>query len=355
MTGAPRLRAAMSRRRRTAVGLVQTKSTIRRRRPGAGSGETPARRRRRAAGCFARLRAAPVQDAPQPRPSGSGTHRSPASARSTRAVLDQIEELLITADVGVADRHRADRAHLTAARRRRRPMSCSPVAARRDPGHPDPATPGRPARHGGRAARHHGGGGQRRRQDHHHRQARRAVCRRRPESVLIAAADTFRAAAVDQLAIWAERAGADLVRHQDGTDPAAGRLRRRRSGPRPRRGCRDRRHRRPAAHQGQPDGGDQEGQALHRQAAAGRTARRAAGPGRDHRPERRFPGPAVSTRRSAVTGIALTKLDGTAKGGIVIAICQAFDIPLRYIGIGEAIEDLQDFDPRAVRRRAVRS
>jgi fused signal recognition particle receptor len=47
-----------------------------------------------------------------------------------------------------------------------------------------------------------------------------------------------------------------------------------------------------------------------------------------------------------LTGIALTKLDGTAKGGIVIAICQAFDIPLRYIGIGESIEDLQDFDPQ---------
>lgn len=47
-----------------------------------------------------------------------------------------------------------------------------------------------------------------------------------------------------------------------------------------------------------------------------------------------------------LNGIALTKLDGTAKGGIVIAICQAFDIPLRYIGIGESIEDLQDFDPQ---------
>ena len=46
-----------------------------------------------------------------------------------------------------------------------------------------------------------------------------------------------------------------------------------------------------------------------------------------------------------VTGIALTKLDGTAKGGIVVAICQAFDIPLQYIGIGESIEDLQDFEP----------
>jgi fused signal recognition particle receptor len=46
-----------------------------------------------------------------------------------------------------------------------------------------------------------------------------------------------------------------------------------------------------------------------------------------------------------LTGIALTKLDGTAKGGIVIAICHEFDIPLQFIGIGEGIEDLQDFDP----------
>jgi fused signal recognition particle receptor len=46
-----------------------------------------------------------------------------------------------------------------------------------------------------------------------------------------------------------------------------------------------------------------------------------------------------------VTGIALTKLDGTAKGGIVISICNDLKIPLEYIGIGEKIEDLQDFDP----------
>nr|MCU0556234.1 signal recognition particle-docking protein FtsY [Desulfobacterales bacterium] len=46
-----------------------------------------------------------------------------------------------------------------------------------------------------------------------------------------------------------------------------------------------------------------------------------------------------------ITGIALTKLDGTAKGGIVISICNSLQIPLKYIGIGEKIEDLQDFDP----------
>jgi fused signal recognition particle receptor len=46
-----------------------------------------------------------------------------------------------------------------------------------------------------------------------------------------------------------------------------------------------------------------------------------------------------------VTGIALTKLDGTAKGGIVISICDTIKIPIRYIGFGEKIEDLQPFDP----------
>jgi fused signal recognition particle receptor len=46
-----------------------------------------------------------------------------------------------------------------------------------------------------------------------------------------------------------------------------------------------------------------------------------------------------------ITAIALTKLDGTAKGGIVIGICNSLQIPLKYIGIGEKIEDLQDFDP----------
>jgi fused signal recognition particle receptor len=46
-----------------------------------------------------------------------------------------------------------------------------------------------------------------------------------------------------------------------------------------------------------------------------------------------------------VTGMALTKLDGTAKGGIVIRICQSLNLPLYYVGVGETIEDLQPFDP----------
>jgi fused signal recognition particle receptor len=49
---------------------------------------------------------------------------------------------------------------------------------------------------------------------------------------------------------------------------------------------------------------------------------------------------------AGVTGLALTKLDGTAKGGIVVAVSHEFALPVRYIGVGESIDDLRDFDPR---------
>ena len=164
------------------------------------------------------------------------------------------------------------------------------------------------------------------------------------KNVLIAAADTFRAAAVDQLAIWAERAGAGIVRHRDGTDPAA------------------------VAY-------DAVDMALARQAdvvivdTAGRLhtkvnlmeeikkVKRSIAKRLSAAPHEVLLVLDATTGQNAVSqarmfhealgvsGIALTKLDGTAKGGIVIAICQAFNIPLQYIGIGEALEDLQDFDP----------
>jgi len=162
--------------------------------------------------------------------------------------------------------------------------------------------------------------------------------------VLIAAADTFRAAAVDQLAIWAERAGAALVRHRDGADPAA------------------------VAY-------DAVEAALARNVdivivdTAGRLhtkvnlmeeikkVKRSIAKRLPEAPHEVLLVLDATTGQNAVsqarlfnealgvTGIALTKLDGTAKGGIVIAICESFNLPLRYIGIGEAIEDLQDFDP----------
>jgi fused signal recognition particle receptor len=48
---------------------------------------------------------------------------------------------------------------------------------------------------------------------------------------------------------------------------------------------------------------------------------------------------------AVVTSIALTKLDGTAKGGVVVAICDALGLPVRYVGVGEKVDDLRDFDP----------
>jgi len=164
------------------------------------------------------------------------------------------------------------------------------------------------------------------------------------KTVLIAAADTFRAAAVDQLAIWAERAGAGLVRHKDGTDPAA------------------------VAYDA-VDAAVSRGIDVVIVDTAGRLHTKINLMEEIKKVKRsiakRLPDAphevllvldattgqnAVSQARMfnealSVTGLALTKLDGTAKGGIVIAVCRAFNIPLRYIGIGEAIEDLQDFDP----------
>jgi fused signal recognition particle receptor len=163
------------------------------------------------------------------------------------------------------------------------------------------------------------------------------------EKVLIAAADTFRAAAVEQLLIWAQKAGAEFVKHKENADPAAvafdavaaarargydivlidtaGRL-----------------HtkvnlmeelkkiKRTVAKQIQ---GAPHEILLVLDATTGQNALSQA---------------KLFNEALAVTGLALTKLDGTAKGGIVIAICSSLNIPLQYIGIGERIEDLRPFD-----------
>ena len=72
-----------------------------------------------------------------------------------------------------------------------------------------------------------------------------------------------------------------------------------------------------------------------------------AGAGRHHRPERPDAGQAVSRRPAGITGIVLTKLDGTAKGGIVVAIAQELQVPVKYVGVGEGMDDLKPFDPMA--------
>lgn len=162
--------------------------------------------------------------------------------------------------------------------------------------------------------------------------------------VLIAAADTFRAAAVEQLAIWADRANAEIVKHKDKADPAAvvydtleaalargtdfifidtaGRLHTKVNF------MEELKKIKRTISKKLPDAPHEI--LLVLDATTGQNALSQA---------------KLFHEELEVTGIALTKLDGTAKGGIVISICNDLKIPLEYIGVGEKIEDLQDFDP----------
>ena len=164
-------------------------------------------------------------------------------------------------------------------------------------------------------------------------------------SVLVAAADTFRAAAEEQLEIWAGRAGADFVGSERGRRPRGGRLRRDRggAGARPRRGRR--RHRGPAAHAGEPDGGAGKVRRVIGQRLDGAPHETLlvidATTGQNGLQQARLFGQAVD-----VTGVALTKLDGSAKGGIAVAIAHELGLPVKLIGIGEGLDDLRPFDPQ---------
>jgi len=163
------------------------------------------------------------------------------------------------------------------------------------------------------------------------------------QKVLIGAADTFRAAAIEQLTIWAERAKADIVKHKEMADPAAVAF--------------------DAVAAAEARGID-----LVLIDTAGRLhtkvnlmeelkkIRRAITKKIPDAPHEILLTLDATTGQNAlsqaelfhealgVTGLALTKLDGTAKGGIVISICDALKIPLKFIGIGENIDDLQRFD-----------
>ena len=161
-------------------------------------------------------------------------------------------------------------------------------------------------------------------------------------SVLLAAADTFRAAAIEQLDIWSERTGADIIKHQSGSDPAAvafdaveaaksrgvdvviidtaGRLHTKSSLMEELKKI----HR--VIRKAMPDAPQEI--LLVVDASTGQNALRQA-----H----------IFNDVIGVTGIALTKLDGTAKGGIIFAIKKELGIPVRLIGIGEGIDDLKDF------------
>ncbi|PLX98618.1 MAG: signal recognition particle-docking protein FtsY [Desulfuromonas sp.] len=164
------------------------------------------------------------------------------------------------------------------------------------------------------------------------------------KKVLLGAGDTFRAAAAEQLEVWARRAGVDIVRHQEGGDPAAvafdavkaaiarksdlliidtaGRLHTKANLMEElKKVCRV---------LGRELAGAPHQTLLVVDATTGQNALAQA----------RLFKEAVD-----VDGIVLTKLDGTAKGGIVVAISNDLKIPVRYIGIGEAIDDLRPFDP----------
>ena len=166
------------------------------------------------------------------------------------------------------------------------------------------------------------------------------------KTVLLCAADTFRAAAIEQLEVWAQRTGADLIRQQPGSDPSAVVFDALTAASARKMDVRDRGHRRPPAHQDQPDGGARK-DAPH---GRSRDSRRAphevllvleATTGQNGLEQaRKF------TESSAVTGIILTKLDGTAKGGVVVAISRELNLPIRYVGVGEQIDDLLPFDPQ---------
>ena len=173
-----------------------------------------------------------------------------------------------------------------------------------------------------------------------------AAYRERGERVMLCASDTFRAAAIDQLKIWADRTGSAIVSQQPGSDPAAvlfDAL---------------------AASRARDYGVlivDTAGR-LHNKAnlmAELEKMSRVAGREVDGAPHEVLLIIDATTgqnglvqareflRASAVTGIIVTKLDGTAKGGIVVAIARELKIPIRWVGVGEGADDLLTFDAEA--------
>jgi fused signal recognition particle receptor len=169
--------------------------------------------------------------------------------------------------------------------------------------------------------------------------------RQQGKRVLLVAGDTFRAAAIEQLEIWADRAGADIVRHQQGSDPAAvvfdgmsaakaraadivlcdtaGRLHNKTN-------LMDELKKIYRVIEKAMTGAPHE-VLLVLDATTGQNALVQA---------------RVFNEAVPLTGLVLTKLDGTAKGGIVIAVANELAIPVRYVGVGEGVDDLQAFDPQ---------
>ena len=164
--------------------------------------------------------------------------------------------------------------------------------------------------------------------------------------VVLAAADTFRAAAIEQLEVWAERSGAELIKHSEGSDPAAVVYDAIAAG---------------KARKADVIICDTAGRLQNKKglmdelAKIGRIIEREAGnssvetllvldatTGQNALNQAREFGNACG-----ISGIVLTKLDGTARGGVVVGIRQELKIPIKFIGVGEQAEDLQPFDPDA--------
>ena len=166
------------------------------------------------------------------------------------------------------------------------------------------------------------------------------------KTVLLAAADTFRAAAADQLEVWSQRAGVPMIRHGEGADPAsvvydaiasqkahhtdllicdtAGRLHNKKNlMAELEKICRIVER-------------EREGGVTETWLVVDATT------GQNGLPQAR-----LFAEAAHITGIVLTKLDGTAKGGVVVAIARELGVPVRFIGVGEKLEDLQPFDAEA--------
>ena len=176
-----------------------------------------------------------------------------------------------------------------------------------------------------------------------------AILKREKKSVLVAAADTFRAAAIEQLEVWVERAGADIIKHQEGADPAAvvfdavasakskstdvlivdtaGRLHNKKN---------------------LMDELAKISRVINREipnasietllVLDATTGQNAVNQAREFK------------NTADITGIILTKLDSSAKGGVVISVNRELGIPIKFIGVGEKIDDLEVFDAKEFAR-----
>jgi fused signal recognition particle receptor len=262
------------------------------------------------------------------------------------ALLEDLEEILITSDLGVHTtmalienvREKVERKHLSHAEELKDALQSEILAFLKAPPRPGPIAEGKP--HVIMVVGVNGVG----KTTTIGKLGARYV--KEGKRVLLIAADTFRAAAVEQLEVWAERISAELVRHKDKSDPSAvvydgicaakargvdvviidtaGRLHTRVNL------MEELKKIRRTVTRQLPDAPHEI--LLVLDATTGQNAISQA---------------QLFHEALEITGIALVKLDGTAKGGIVVGICDSLGLPLQYIGLGEKVEDLQDFNPDA--------